>query len=52
MLSKISLYRLVVDTLAFLEHQPMLRGKALEVAGFTVKQQFVSTHTFVDASRR
>ena len=29
-LSKISLHRLVTDTLAFLEHQPMLRGKQLE----------------------
>jgi signal transduction histidine kinase len=29
-LSKISLQRLVIDTLAFLEHQPMLRGKQLE----------------------
>jgi signal transduction histidine kinase len=29
-LSKISLHRLVTDTLAFLEHQPMLRGKRLE----------------------
>lgn len=29
-LSKISLYRLVVDTLGFLEGQPMLRGKLLE----------------------
>ncbi|MGC2196649.1 MAG: ATP-binding protein [Terriglobales bacterium] len=29
-LSKISLQRLVADTLAFLEHQPMLRGKQLE----------------------
>lgn len=29
-LSKISLYRLVTDTLAFLEHQPMMRGKQLE----------------------
>lgn len=29
-LSKISLHRLVSDTLAFLEHQPMLRGKQLE----------------------
>lgn len=29
-LSKISLQRLVVDTLAFLEHQPMMRGKKLE----------------------
>lgn len=29
-LSKISLYRLVADTLAFLENQPMLRGKHLE----------------------
>lgn len=29
-LSKISLHRLVADTLAFLEHQPMLRGKQLE----------------------
>jgi signal transduction histidine kinase len=29
-LSKISLYRLVADTLSFLEHQPMLRGKQLE----------------------
>ena len=29
-LSKISLYRLVMDTLGFLEGQPMLRGKALE----------------------
>jgi signal transduction histidine kinase len=29
-LSKISLYRLVCDTLAFIEHQPMLRGKQLE----------------------
>lgn len=28
-LSKISLYRLVTDTLAFIEHQPMLRGKHL-----------------------
>src|SRR5215470_496427 len=28
-LSKISLHRLVTDTLAFLEHQPMLRGKQL-----------------------
>lgn len=28
-LSKISLHRLVTDTLAFLEHQPMLRGKHL-----------------------
>lgn len=30
LLSKISLHRLVVDTLAFIEHQPMLRGKHLE----------------------
>ena len=30
MLSKISLNRLVADTLAFLENQPMLRGKGLE----------------------
>lgn len=29
-LSKISLHRLVADTLAFLENQPMLRGKHLE----------------------
>jgi signal transduction histidine kinase len=29
-LSKISLHRLVSDTLSFLEHQPMLRGKQLE----------------------
>ena len=29
-LSKISLYRLVMDTLGFLEGQPMLRGKTLE----------------------
>jgi signal transduction histidine kinase len=29
-LSKISLHRLVADTLGFLEHQPMLRGKLLE----------------------
>ena len=29
-LSKISLHRLVSDTLSFLEHQPMLRGKLLE----------------------
>ena len=29
-LSKISLYRLVLDTLGFLEGQPMLRGKTLE----------------------
>src|SRR5579864_7394252 len=29
-LSKISLNRLVADTLSFLEHQPMLRGKQLE----------------------
>jgi len=29
-LSKISLHRLVSDTLAFIEHQPMLRGKKLE----------------------
>ena len=29
-LSKISLQRLVDDTLAFLEHQPMVRGKELE----------------------
>lgn len=29
-LSKISLQRLVLDTLAFLEHQPMMRGKRLE----------------------
>ena len=29
-LSKISLHRLVADTLGFLEHQPMLRGKHLE----------------------
>ena len=29
-LSKISLQRLVIDTLAFLEHQPMMRGKKLE----------------------
>lgn len=29
-LSKISLCRLVADTLSFLEHQPMLRGKQLE----------------------
>jgi signal transduction histidine kinase len=28
-LSKISLHRLVTDTLAFIEHQPMLRGKRL-----------------------
>jgi hypothetical protein len=27
LLSKISLYRLVADTIAFIEHQPMLRGK-------------------------
>jgi len=31
-LSKISLQRLVADTLTFLEHQPMLRGKHLENA--------------------
>jgi signal transduction histidine kinase len=30
LLSKISLHRLVTDTLAFIEHQPMLRGKHLE----------------------
>ena len=30
LLSKISLHRLVADTLAFIEHQPMLRGKRLE----------------------
>lgn len=29
LLSKISLYRLVADTIAFIEHQPMLRGKLL-----------------------
>lgn len=29
-LSKISLYRLILDTLGFLEGQPMLRGKTLE----------------------
>jgi len=29
-LSKISLRRLISDTLAFVEHQPMLRGKQLE----------------------
>jgi signal transduction histidine kinase len=29
-LSKISLHRLVADTLAFLEHQPIVRGKRLE----------------------
>jgi signal transduction histidine kinase len=29
LLSKISLHRLVTDTLAFVEHQPMLRGKHL-----------------------
>jgi len=29
-LSKISLHRLALDTLGFLEHQPMLRGKQLE----------------------
>jgi signal transduction histidine kinase len=29
-LSKISLHRLVADTLAYLEHQPMVRGKELE----------------------
>ena len=29
-LSKISLYRLVTDTLSFLEHQPMMRGRQLE----------------------
>src|ERR1700751_1865464 len=29
-LSKISLYRLVSDALAFLEHQPMMRGQQLE----------------------
>lgn len=29
-LSKISLQRLVADTLSFLEHQPMMRGKKLE----------------------
>jgi signal transduction histidine kinase len=29
-LSRISLHRLVADTLAFLEHQPMLHGKHLE----------------------
>jgi signal transduction histidine kinase len=29
-LSKISLQRLVMDTLTFLEHQPMMRGKKLE----------------------
>jgi signal transduction histidine kinase len=29
-LSKISLQRMVADTLSFLEHQPMLRGKQLE----------------------
>jgi signal transduction histidine kinase len=28
--SKISLRRLIADTLAFVEHQPMLRGKQLE----------------------
>jgi signal transduction histidine kinase len=30
LLSKISLQRLVTDTLSFLEHQPMMRGKKLE----------------------
>jgi signal transduction histidine kinase len=30
LLSKISLQRLIVDTLNFLEHQPMMRGKKLE----------------------
>lgn len=30
LLSKISLYRLVADTIAFIEHQPMLRGKLLQ----------------------
>ena len=30
LLSKISLYRLVADTIAFIEHQPMLRGKILQ----------------------
>ena len=30
LLSKISLHRLVADTIAFIEHQPMLRGKQLE----------------------
>jgi signal transduction histidine kinase len=30
LLSKINLARLVVDTIAFLEHQPILRGKVLE----------------------
>jgi two-component system NtrC family sensor kinase len=29
-LSKISVQRLIVDTLSFLEHQPMMRGKKLE----------------------
>ena len=29
-LSKISLHRLIEDTISFLEHQPMLRGKQLE----------------------
>lgn len=29
-LSKISLQRLVADTLSFLQHQPMMRGKSLE----------------------
>lgn len=29
-LSKVSLHRLVADTLAFLEHQPMLHGRILE----------------------
>jgi signal transduction histidine kinase len=30
LLSKISLHRLAADTIAFIEHQPMLRGKLLE----------------------
>ena len=30
LLSKISMYRLVADTIAFIEHQPMLRGKLLQ----------------------
>jgi signal transduction histidine kinase len=30
LLSKISLHRLVADTIAFIEHQPMLRGKVLK----------------------
>jgi signal transduction histidine kinase len=30
LLSKISLHRMAADTIAFIEHQPMLRGKVLE----------------------